>query len=137
MVLEIWGFFFFNGFCNSELYLTAAECYARKGNISQAMELINTLKKSRWDKTIAYEPLKANDKDQALLIILTERRKELCFKGTRWLDIRRLNREGKNIITQTRKIKGINYTLPPNDKRYVYPIPNEEILYSHIEQNER
>ena len=44
--------------------------------------------------------------------------------------------EGAN-ITLKRDLDGTIYTLPPNDPRYVMPIPQDEINLSHIEQNAR
>tara|TARA_R110002033_G_scaffold36621_1_gene75228 strand:+ start:3737 stop:3916 length:180 start_codon:yes stop_codon:yes gene_type:complete len=58
------------------------------------------------------------------------------WRGLRWQDIRRLNKEGAG-ITLTRTLKGENYTLPPNDPRYIFPIPDDEIALSGIKQNVR
>lgn len=67
-------------------------------------------------------PLTASDEEAALELILNERRKELPFRGLRWSDLRRLNKEGYNITLQRKLDK--NYILPPNDRRYVLPIPH-------------
>jgi hypothetical protein len=34
-------------------------------------------------------------------------------------------------------VDGVNYTLPPNSLRYVFPIPDLVIQLSHIQQNPR
>jgi hypothetical protein len=68
---------------------------------------------------------------------LLERRKELCFRGLRWQDLRRLNKEPEYAKTLTRKIDGITYTLPPNDPKYVFPIPPNVIALSGMQQNPR
>lgn len=124
-----------NGLFTDELYLTRAECYARTGDISNAINDLNTLLVKRWS-TGTFVPLKGTDPVETLNKILLERRKELLFRGMRWMDIRRLNKEGSN-ITLTRSLNGKTYNLPPNDPRYALPIPSDVIALSGIEQNKR
>jgi len=126
----------FNGLSTDELYLTRAECYARAGNTNAAMADLNTLLQSRWI-TDTYIDQSASTADNALSLILTERRKELVMRALRWTDLRRLNHDSRFAKTLTREINGTKYTLPPNDLRYVLLIPNEVIINSKIEQNPR
>lgn len=126
----------FSGLANDEIYLIRAECYARQGNTSLAMEDLNTLLVKRW-MTGTYVDMTAVNADDALNIILTERRKELVFRGTRWTDLRRLNKDDRFKVTLTHIINGTTYILPPNDKRYAMPIPNDEIRLNAIPQNDR
>lgn len=123
------------GIATDEIYLIRAESYARKGDATNAMLDLNTLLKTRW-RTGTFVPLVASNPAQALDFILKERRKELVFRGVRWTDLRRLNKEGAN-ITLTRVINGQTYTLPPNDPRYVYPIPPYELIYNPMPDNIR
>jgi hypothetical protein len=125
----------FSGLATDELYLIRAECTARNGNASGALADLNKLLQNRF-KTGTYSLLTTTDNAVALQWILSERRKELCFRGIRWQDIRRLNKEGAN-ITLTRILNGITYTLTPNSPLYVLPIPAEEIGLSGIQQNNR
>lgn len=118
-----------------EVYLTRAECYARKGNISAALSDLNTLLINRW-KSGTFVPVTATDATDALNKILTERRKELIFRGIRWTDIRRLNDEGYN-ISISRNLNGQFYNLQAKSNRFVWPIPVQEIQSSGIEQNSR
>lgn len=130
----------FDGITTDEMYLVRAECYARAGNKEKALEDLNNLLRTRWKKDIngvsLYVDKTADNAADALQIILTERRKELVFRGLRWSDIRRLNLEGAN-ITLTRKYNGTTYTLEPNSKRTVLLIPNEVIKLTNIQQNPR
>lgn len=126
----------FAGIATDEILLLRAECYARLSNTTAAMKDLNDLLITRW-KSGSYIPLAATSADEALALILTERRKELIFRGLRWTDLRRLNKDPKLAITLTRNLNGQLYTLPPNDSRYVYPIPDQEIVASHITQNPR
>lgn len=125
----------FDGIATDELYLIRAECNARKGDKDAALADMNTLLMKRW-KTGTFIPLTATDATNALAIILIERRKELFFRCLRWADIKRLNKEGANILLQ-RIINNQLYTLPPNDPRYALPIPEEIIVLSGMQQNPR
>lgn len=131
----------FSGLATDEIYLTRAECNARLGRTDQAMTDLNILLRNRWKKdsngNTTYLNKSASTTEEALAIILKERRKELLFRGLRWYDLRRLNKEPRFATTLTRVINGVTYTLPPNDKKYVFPIPDNEIKLSGIEQNER
>ncbi|HEY4064981.1 MAG TPA: RagB/SusD family nutrient uptake outer membrane protein [Puia sp.] len=113
----------FCGLATDELYLTRAECSARLGNFQAAMDDLNKLLTTRWAAG-TYSTLTATNTDDALQQILTERRKELLFRGLRWTDLRRLNKEQRWAITLNRNAGGATCTLPPNDRRYVYPIPD-------------
>lgn len=124
----------FDGIAVDEMYLTRAECYARAGQTDLAMSDLNTLLKTRW-ATGTYVDKTASSADDALSVILSERRKELVMRGMRWTDLRRLNQDPKFAVTLTRTILGQTYTLPPNDPRYTLLIPTEVILNGHIPQN--
>jgi len=125
----------FTGLATDELYLVKAECLARRNAVTQAMGLLNTLLLKRY-KTNTFTAIVANTSAEALTVILKERRKELVFRGARWSDLRRLNKEGAN-ITLSRTMNGTLYTLPPNSPRYAMPIPDDEIAISGIQQNPR
>jgi len=127
--------FCFSGLATDEVYLTRAECYARAGNTQAALNDLNTLLQNRW-KTGTFTPITAASSAQALGFILAERRKELFFRGLRWTDIRRLNKDGYNIVL-TRVLNGQTYQLLPGDLRYVFPIPPDVITLGGIQQNPR
>lgn len=130
------GLYPFTGLATDELYLIKAECLARRNEIAAAMDKLNQLLVLRFDKRKTYRPVAASSPADALNKILLERRKELVWRGMRWHDLKRLNKEGAN-ITLSRTLNGVTYTLPPNDPRYVFPIPNDEIALSGIVQNPR
>lgn len=119
-----------------EMYLIRAEGYARAGNVAAAMKDLNTLLITRWI-TSTFVPFTATDARDALQQILTERRKELVMRSVRWTDLRRLNKDNRFATTVTRIYNGITYTLAPNDNKYEWPLPDDEILYSGIAQNPR
>ncbi|WP_316757430.1 RagB/SusD family nutrient uptake outer membrane protein [Pedobacter aquatilis] len=128
------GIYQFSGLACDELYLIKAECLARRGETGLSLQCLNRLLSTRFKKTPNFQPLTAANAAEALNIILLERRKELIWRGIRWSDLKRLNREGA-AITLIRFINGKTYTLSPNDARYAFPIPEQEINQSGIEQN--
>lgn len=125
----------FNGLAVDEMYLVRAECNVRAGDLTAAANDLDTLMRKRW-KTGTYVPELFSTRDSMLQHILEERRKELPFRNLRWTDIRRRNKEGAGIVL-TRFIKGQMHTLPPNDLRYVLPIPPDVIALSNMPQNPR
>nr|WP_121271695.1 RagB/SusD family nutrient uptake outer membrane protein [Pedobacter schmidteae] len=127
---------FFGGTATDEMLLIKSECKARLNDIAGAMEDLNTLLIKRY-KTNTYVPLSATSIAGALSIINTERRKELTRRGLRFQDLKKLNRDPATAKTLTKIIDGVSYTLPPNDPRYVFPIPDYVIRYSGITQNQR
>ncbi len=118
-----------------ELYLITSESYAQTNDITNAMMMLNNLLIKRW-KNGTYIPFTAGSKQEALAIIKKERCKELLFRGIRWADLKRYNRDGANIML-TRTIHGQTYTLPPNDLRYAIGIPEDIITLSGMPQNPR
>lgn len=131
-----WYYGLFAGIATDELYLNRAECYARKGNTQKALDDINTLLVHRY-RAGSFIPYNTANTPDVLALVLEERRKELCYRGLRWSDLRRLNKEGAGIALQ-RIVDNAVYILPANDSRYVYPIPGPVIsLNPQIEQNVR
>ncbi|MNJ95301.1 SusD family protein [compost metagenome] len=125
----------FTGVTTAEQFLIVAECYARDGKLNEATTSLNKLRIKRW-KTDKYIPSTFISKEEALKTIIEERRRELAFRGLRWPDLKRLNRDGAN-ITLSRNIKGEMRTLVPNDKRYAIAIPEDVIEIAKIPQNPR
>jgi starch-binding outer membrane protein, SusD/RagB family len=123
------------GLTTDEVYLTRAESYVRQGELTPALNDLNTLLKKRW-KAGTFSPVVTTDKTKLLDTILVERRKELLLRGVRWMDLKRLNKEGTG-ITLKRIVNGETYMLPPNDNRYALPIPDNIISTTGMEQNPR
>jgi hypothetical protein len=109
---------------NMEVLLIAAECYARAGgaaNLTEAEKLYNMLRRNR---ILNYTDVMFANADDAIFRVLDERRREFPFLGTyRFIDLKRLNKELRFAKTITHTADGQIWTLPPNDLRYVLPIP--------------
>lgn len=113
------------GFTSTENYFIAAECEARIGSKDKAMQLINTVRNNRMMNN---EQLTASTKEEALIKVLEEKRREFCFKGPmRLFDLKRLNLESQFQKTITHTADGETFILPPNDVRSIMPV-NKEIL---------
>src|SRR5690606_39919502 len=85
---------FFVGLTTSELLLIQAECYARANHIDLALEALNRLLEHRYERE-TFVPYSAIDQEDCIKLVLAERRKELLFRGVRWSDLKRLNKEGR------------------------------------------
>nr|WP_067054248.1 RagB/SusD family nutrient uptake outer membrane protein [Mucilaginibacter sp. L294] len=127
----------FCGLAINETYLIRAESKAREGDKDGALKDLNTLLVKRF-KTGTFTDLNTADAEGALRLILMERRKELPEVGNlRWEDLRRLNGDTRFQTTIKRTVNNVVIELPPNDPRYVLPIPDQEIQISGLEQNPR
>lgn len=125
---------FFIGIATDEQYLILAECQARMGRTEQAMAALNTLLEKRFT---GFTPYAAATAQQALDLVIAERRKELVMRGMRWADLRRLNKEPRYAVTLKRKLGDREYELVPGDKRYVALIPTKVTDVTGLVQNER
>lgn len=126
----------FSGISTDEMLLIRAECLARMNDLPGALNDLNTLLKTRYESG-TFVQRSAESAEEAIELILTERRKQLIGRGLRWTDLRRLNQEPNHATVLKRTIDGIEYDLPPNDARYVFAIPEYVVKASGIEQNLR
>ncbi|TKT85727.1 RagB/SusD family nutrient uptake outer membrane protein [Dyadobacter frigoris] len=130
------SFYNFSGIATNEILLVLAESLARTGETTKALLLLDSLLVKRF-KSGTYQKLTVSA-DQVLAAILEERRKELPFTGQlRWEDLRRLNQDPKFAKTLTKLVNGVKLELAPNGNRYVFPFPDQEILLSSVQQNDR
>lgn len=126
----------FGGIATDEIIITRAECRARLGDITGALKDLNDLRARRF-LPVDYQPVAIQDQPTLIQFILDERRRELAFRGLRWMDLKRLNQEAPYKVTLKRKLGDREYTLTPDDLRYAILIPSEVIQFSGMEQNKR
>jgi len=107
----------------AEMYLIRAEARAELNDLDRSAADINTLRAAR---IAGYTPITYPDKATAVADILLERYKELAFEGFRFFDLKRrglaLQRNASDVDSP------LWQTLAASDKRFVYPIPADEIL---------
>lgn len=120
------------GITYAELYLNKAECLARSGNVAEALDVLNNnIRKNRIAEE-SYEPFETTDQDEALDFILLERRRELAFKGLRWSDMKRLDKEKRMpaVVRYAPDGTTVFETLLPGSTKYVFQIPLQTQLFN-------
>lgn len=126
----------FSGLAVDEVYLIAAECHVRQGDVQQALKRMNHLRSHRFRNTI-FEPLGNLTHEEMLLFIIRERRRELVLRGTCWEDVRRLSGDARYARSLKRILKDQMFTLEPGSPKLVWPVPEDEIAVNNLRQNER
>ena len=101
----------------AEAYLNYAEAAAMSQAEGEAITTMNALLEKRYDEgnIPSFSGLSGDD---LITKIREERRKELCYEGQRWFDLRRYG-----MPSIQHKWEGKIYTLTKNDPSYVLPIP--------------
>lgn len=126
----------FNGMTTAEMLLIKAECQLRLGGLKDGENTLNKLLINRFENG-KFQPVIFRDMQEGIRQIIEERRKELLFRGSRWTDLRRFNLEKDFQRTIYRNIGAKTYELHPNDKRYVFRIPEDVIVATGMQQNDR
>lgn len=118
----------------SEAVLNRMEAMALLGQDSEALSELNSFRATRIrnyaDVSLSGEAL--------LTEIRTERRKELCYEGHRWFDLRRQGMpEIRHEYRDAQGAPSVIYTLAHNDPMYTLPIPSSLLEQNRaLEQNE-
>ena len=124
----------------AEAYLNKAEaCAMQQGKENIALTTLNKLRKNRIE---GYTEQSYN-KEELIVQIRDERRKELCFEGHRWFDLRRyaaneLHPFSKAIIHVYNACgnNGVSYTqlfrLEENDLAYTFALPESVIDFDNV-----
>ncbi|MCZ4695597.1 RagB/SusD family nutrient uptake outer membrane protein [Ancylomarina euxinus] len=138
-----------SGPTTSEMLLIKAEAIARTGNWQDAMNVLEQLRVKRIDAGM-YTELVANNQEEAVKLIIRERRLERPFVFT-WYDYRRYNNnevsyDDVNLSREFYPYNGstvlsgeplVTYELKKGDRKWARPIPNTEVESSlgEIKQN--
>lgn len=130
--------FMFSGLTTVEMLLVRMECSARLGNIGDSIADLNLLHSHRLAKDY-FEPILDNDipPNELLGVVLSERRKELIFRGRRWHDLKRFSKDANLARSLSRVFGDEVYTLASNSPKWVWPIPPDAIIQGNYLQNER
>jgi hypothetical protein len=108
----------------AEMYLIRAEAYAKKASpdVTLGAADLNLLRSNRIAGYANQVFASATDLFNA---VIEERFKELCFEGFRIYDLKRNNLPVQRLAADA---SAAWQTLPAGDYRFVFPIPNSEIL---------
>lgn len=121
----------------SEAYLNYAEAMAMmtkngvaEGSISETINALNDLREKRIKQDV-YVPLTSGDfgnVDELINFVRNERRRELCYEGHRWFDLRRYGMpEIKHIWRDNNTPEGKEIILPAKGEFYAVPL-QESVL---------
>ncbi|MGV3763866.1 RagB/SusD family nutrient uptake outer membrane protein [Parapedobacter sp.] len=126
--------YFFTGIASDEVYLIRAEASCRLGNFPAALADLNKLRKYRISPD-AFVSYSSNDRNEIMEWIMSERRRELLFRGTRWSDLRRWNKDPDLAVELVRDLDGQLFKLMPGSKKYVWPLPVHAVQFGGYTQN--
>lgn len=126
----------------SEVYFIKMEARAAAGDLTTVATMMKNIRDIRTLAGGQPQPLPVYaNATEAWADILLERRKELCFEGHRYVDLRRLGPLAGGVSVD-RYIRDCTENavpvceLPLGDHRYIMPIPINEIIgNSAIQQN--
>ena len=118
----------------AEAYLNRMEAYALSGQEETALKELNDFRKLRIIDYIAEN----YNGEELLEQIRLERRKELCFEGHRWFDLRRYGMPKiKHVYKYEPGGPTYEFVLEKEDPMYTLPFPNSLLLKnSALIQNE-
>jgi len=115
---------------SSEMAFILAETKARAGDLSGAAATLQDLINIRYapNPVPSTENVSFSNINDALSRILLERRKELCFEGHRYLDLKRFGAGFSRLPSDAKTFSFTTPTdLPAGDYRFTLPIPQAEI----------
>lgn len=122
----------------SEAYLNYAEAKAMLGGegLGEATDALNALREKRFDPE-DFETEEFDSQEELVQFIRDERRRELCFEGHRWFDLRRWGMPAITHKWHDDSESTSSYRLEEGDLLYTLPIPDEAMnMNSSLEQNE-
>lgn len=112
----------YGGIRSAEMYYIKAECQARAGEWKDALETVNTVRRTRFLPEY-YKDLTAADQTEAINKIIDDKANEFIQTQVIFCDYRRLNKEGLYPRTLTKTIDDVTYTLKPNSHLWIMPYP--------------
>lgn len=120
----------------SEAYLNYAEARVMAGHPEDAVDPINTLRKYRFAPA-DYVPVQDLSGDAGKQFVRDERRRELCFEGQRWFDLRRWGMPRLKHVWYNSANQAEEYILEEKDPQYTMPLPNSSLEANpQLSQNE-
>lgn len=110
----------------SEAYLNYAEAQAMMGGdgIAEATRVLTELREKRFNPEEDYE-VTITDREELIDFVKNERRRELCFEGHRWFDLRRWGMPEITHVWHESENVSYVYRLEKEDLMYTVPIPDE------------
>lgn len=119
------GKVFEQAFRLTEVYLNRAEARAEKGDLPGATADLLLVRKNRLSKNTE---ITLENQSAAITAVRNERRREFCFEGFRWFDLRRWDRPRieHRWTSELKPSEFITYVLEKDDAAYTLQIPKKE-----------
>jgi len=108
----------------SEAYLILSEAHAMLKNTREALHYLNALRSKRIAN---YNDVVGVEGDALIQLVREERRRELCFEGVRWFDLRRWGMESFTKKWKVYDGESRRYVIEKNDPAFTLPIPQDVI----------
>lgn len=122
----------------SEAYLNYAEALANIGGegVAEAASVLTEMREKRFNPEDDFEVF-ITDQNELIEFIKEERRRELCFEGHRWFDLRRWGMPSIKHVWHTSADESAEFVLEEKDLMYTVPIPDEALEENpQLTQNE-
>jgi tetratricopeptide (TPR) repeat protein len=114
----------------AEMELILAESAARGNDLQTAVDYLDVLRKKRYPPN-TYQKYMSGNREDILQKIMLERSFEFPYNGMRWIDMRRLNAEGKmSEVTRLDKSNNLIATLSLGSPRYTLQVPVQVLLFN-------
>jgi tetratricopeptide (TPR) repeat protein len=114
----------------AEMELILAESAALGNDLPAALNHLDVLRKKRYP-AVTYQKYVSTNRDEILQKIMQERGFEFPYNGIRWMDMRRINAEGKmSEVTRLDKSNNVIATLMPGSPRYTLQMPVQVLLFN-------
>lgn len=104
----------------------SAECLARKGELQQAMDVLNQVRQT-YILPEKYQALVASSEAEAIGYIRQAKENLLIFTIVPFADCRRYNAEGTYARTLTKEVDGKQVSLAPTSHLWTFPFPQGAI----------
>lgn len=119
----------------SEVYFILAECAIAESDFVGAAQYIKSVRDARTIAGTPAQPLPVYANEiEAWTDVLLERRRELCFEGHRYIDLKRLGALAGVTVDRhpydmnPGDVSPENMVIPVDDYRFTFPIPLNELL---------
>lgn len=111
----------------AEMYLIKAEAQIAQNQLADAAQTLKTLRDARHSTATALPNY--GSQQAAYADLMLERRKELCYEGQRYIDVKRLGSLANQSFDRFFRDCALNLSCTPpaiGDHRFTLPIPNSE-----------
>ncbi len=114
----------------AELYLNRAEAYFnlyKQGDVAAGQKCVDDLESLMAKRYLRHTPPACSDIDALQALLRSERRKELCYEGFRFFDLKRYGMPSIEHVMIGENGGTTTYTLEERDPAYCVPLPDKAL----------